>query len=69
MVREPDRPYRRAVKSCERRHFFAYYGWVGSSSPVCRRCGHPNPKYRPELDPFHEDPEIAFWARHRIRRR
>jgi hypothetical protein len=32
------------------RHWFTYYGWVGSSSPVCRWCGAPNPNYRPEDD-------------------
>lgn len=34
------------------RHWFAYYGWVGSSSPVCRRCGAPNPNYDEDRDPF-----------------
>lgn len=34
--------------------WFAYYGWVGSSSPVCVRCGRPNPNYRPEDDVFAE---------------
>jgi hypothetical protein len=33
------------------RHWFAYYGYVGSSSPVCVRCGAPNPNYRPDDDP------------------
>jgi hypothetical protein len=32
------------------RHWYAYYGWVGSSSPVCVRCGEPNPNYRREDD-------------------
>jgi hypothetical protein len=32
------------------RHWFAYFGEVGSSSPVCVRCGAPNPHYRPEDD-------------------
>lgn len=36
------------------RHWFTYYGWVGSSSPSCRHCGADNPKYRPEDDPFAE---------------
>jgi hypothetical protein len=34
------------------RCWFAYRGWVGSSSPKCVRCGRPNPNYRPEDDPF-----------------
>lgn len=32
------------------RHWFTYYGWVGSSAPTCRRCGAPNPNYRPQDD-------------------
>lgn len=32
------------------RHWFTYYGWVGSSSPVCRRCHAPNPNYDPDRD-------------------
>lgn len=36
------------------RHWFAYYGIVGSSAPTCRRCGAPNPNYRPDDDPFRE---------------
>lgn len=32
------------------RHWFAYRGWVGSSSPVCIRCGTPNPNYDPDRD-------------------
>lgn len=38
------------------RHWFAYYRWVGSSSPRCVRCGAPNPRYRPDDDP-HAIPE------------
>lgn len=38
------------------RHWFAYYGWVGSSAKTCRRCGAPNPNYRPDDDPFPERP-------------
>jgi hypothetical protein len=34
------------------RHWFAYFGYVGSSAPTCRRCGADNPRYRPEDDPF-----------------
>jgi hypothetical protein len=30
-------------------HWFTYYGWVGSSSPVCVRCGAPNPRYDADL--------------------
>lgn len=41
-------------KRCTGRCWFAYYGWVGSSSPTCRRCGRPNPRYRPEDDPHAE---------------
>lgn len=33
------------------RHWYAYRGQVGSSSPTCVRCGSPNPKYRPADDP------------------
>lgn len=39
-------------RTCGNRHWFTYYGQVGSSSPVCRRCGAPNPAYRPDDDPF-----------------
>jgi hypothetical protein len=35
------------------RHWFAYPGQVGTSSPVCTRyaCDAVNPNYRPEDDP------------------
>lgn len=34
------------------RHWFAYYGQVGTSAPTCvRGCGATNPRYRPEEDP------------------
>lgn len=35
------------------RHWFAYYGWVGSSAPACQRygCRALNPNYDPERDP------------------
>ena len=33
------------------RHWFAYYGWVGSSAPTCRHCGAPNPNYDIDRDP------------------
>jgi hypothetical protein len=33
------------------RHWYAYYGWVGSSSPKCLHCGEPNPKYDRDRDP------------------
>lgn len=36
---------------CWYRHWFAYPRQVGSSSPVCVRCGEPNPNYRPDDDP------------------
>jgi hypothetical protein len=70
MVREPDKPYRRVrgVEACTYRHFYAYYGWVGSSSPECRRCGAPNNTYDPSRDPFHDDPETAYWARRALGR-
>ena len=32
------------------RHWFAYRGSVGSSSPVCIRCGIDNPNYDPNRD-------------------
>lgn len=34
------------------RHWFAYRGHVGSSSPTCVRCSEPNPNYDPDRDPF-----------------
>ena len=34
------------------RHWFTYYGWVGSSAPTCRHCHQPNPNYDPDRDPF-----------------
>lgn len=36
------------------KHWFAYYGMVGSSSPACvrYRCEAPNPRYRPTDDPY-----------------
>ena len=37
---------------CGARHWFAYYGWPGSSSPVCVRCGAPNPRYDKDRDPL-----------------
>jgi hypothetical protein len=39
-------------EQCGARCWFAYYGWVGSSAPTCRRCGHPNPRYDVERDPY-----------------
>ena len=33
------------------RHWFAYRGQVGTSSPTCVRCGAPNPRYERERDP------------------
>lgn len=39
------------------RHWFAYRGMVGSSSPVCVRygCSQPNPNYDPDADPFRSE--------------
>lgn len=34
------------------RHWFAYYGLPGTSSPTCVRCGIPNPKYEAARDPL-----------------
>jgi hypothetical protein len=34
------------------RHWFTYYGQVGTSAPRCRRCNEPNPRYRPADDPY-----------------
>ncbi len=42
------------------RHWFAYWGEVGTSSPVCRRCGEPNPNYRPDDDPRREVPNHVW---------
>lgn len=44
---------------CPTRHWFAFYGYVGSSSPVCVRCGAPNPGYRPDDDPITPRPHEA----------
>jgi hypothetical protein len=43
------------------RHWFAYYGLPGTSSPTCRRCGAANPHYRPEADPKFDgsDPTLS----------
>lgn len=43
-------------RRCPGRCWFAYYGWVGSSSPKCVRCGRANPNYRPDDDPFPKGP-------------
>lgn len=40
------------------RHWFAYYGLVGSSAPTCQRCGVPNSNYDPKHDDKANDP---FW--------
>ena len=37
-----------AGRPCGARHRFARYGILGSSSPVCVRCGEVNARYRPE---------------------
>jgi hypothetical protein len=34
------------------RHWFTYYGWVGSSAPTCRHCGATNPNYDRQRDPL-----------------
>lgn len=41
-----------SARRCGGRCWFAYYGWVGSSAPTCRKCGRQNPHYRPDDDPF-----------------
>jgi hypothetical protein len=33
------------------RHWWTYYGYVGSSAPTCRHCGAPNPNYDRDRDP------------------
>lgn len=50
----PATPYCRAGA----RHWFAYYGLVGSSAPTCQRCGVSNPNYDPDRDDKANDP---FW--------
>jgi hypothetical protein len=40
------------TRRCGARHWFAYYGWPGSSAPSCRRCGAHNPRYRRDDDPY-----------------
>jgi hypothetical protein len=44
--------HRAAINRCTigARHWFTYYGRVGSSAPACLRCDEPNPNYRPEDD-------------------
>lgn len=44
------------------RHWFAYYGRVHSSSPVCVRCGETNPRYRPDDDDATWDPGVAAFV-------
>ena len=50
------------------RHWFSFYGCPGYRSPVCVRCGAPNP--RPlsqaewdELITLRQDPEARRWMR------
>lgn len=54
MKSDPNTPYCRGGA----RHWFTYYGLVGSSSPKCLRCGAQNPNYDPERDDVKNDP---FW--------
>jgi hypothetical protein len=51
MKSDPHTPY------CDSgaRHWFAYYGRVGSSAPTCRRCGADNPNYQPGRDPYRKE--------------
>jgi hypothetical protein len=35
---------RRSVCPGNFRHWFSFYGWPGFRSPVCVRCGAPNPR-------------------------
>lgn len=53
-LRERQRRSRTLNTPCPRnaRHWFAYYGWPGSSAPICRRCEWPNPKYDAHRDPY-----------------
>lgn len=39
---------------CLGAHWYAYYGYVGTSSPTCVRygCDAPNPHYDPDRDPY-----------------
>lgn len=53
-----------AGRRCRSRCWFAYYGWPGSSSPVCVRCGRPNPRYRPEDDVFKGDSPAVVLYQH-----
>lgn len=50
-TRQPPAPAAQREGSCGARHWFAYYGQVGSSASSCRRCGASNPSYRPADDP------------------
>lgn len=34
------------------RHWYARYGWVGSSAAFCQHCEAPNPRYRLLDDPY-----------------
>ena len=54
MKSAPGTPYCRGGA----RHWFTYYGLVGSSAPTCQRCGATNPNYDPERDDKRNDP---FW--------
>lgn len=44
------------------RHWFTYYGLVGSSAPTCQRCGIRNPHYDPDRDDKLHDPHHAARA-------
>jgi hypothetical protein len=51
--REREYRKRRRLPPCRghRRHWFVYYGEVGTSAPVCQRCGIANPNYDWRRDP------------------
>jgi hypothetical protein len=53
---------RRKGSSCTagERHWFAYYGCVGSSSPVCRKCGAENEHYDQDRDPLPDHLELEW---------
>jgi hypothetical protein len=53
-----------APPRCGTRHWFSVYGAPGLRSPVCRRCGAPNPRRLNESEQSNYDYAVAQgWAR------
>lgn len=55
----------RAASRCKyhSRHWFSVYGAVGLRSPVCRRCGAPNPTFTEEQREEYAYAVSQGWAR------